>query len=176
MKKSYLLLALFIIFSCENILKKKTAVPLVTIEKTDFGKTKQGLIVDMFTLKNQNGMEFSAINFGGIITSWKAADRYGNYEDVVLGFNNISQYEEESPYFGAIIGRYANRIAKGKFSLNQEDFALATNNGENHLHGGLKGFDKVIWDVTEVVSDSTSSLVFTYTSKDMEEGLSLIHI
>tara|TARA_B100001057_G_scaffold478882_1_gene549838 strand:+ start:10715 stop:11857 length:1143 start_codon:yes stop_codon:yes gene_type:complete len=170
MKKSYLLLALFIIFSCENILKKKTAVPLVTIEKTDFGKTKQGLIVDMFTLKNQNGMEFSAINFGGIITSWKAADRYGNYEDVVLGFNNISQYEEESPYFGAIIGRYANRIAKGKFSLNQEDFALATNNGENHLHGGLKGFDKVIWDVTEVVSDSTSSLVFTYTSKDMEEG------
>ena len=170
MKKSYLLLALFIIFSCENILKKKTAVPLVTIEKTDFGKTKQGLIVDMFTLKNQNGMEFSAINLGGIITSWKAADRYGNYEDVVLGFNNISQYEEESPYFGAIIGRYANRIAKGKFSLNQEDFALATNNGENHLHGGLKGFDKVIWDVTEVVSDSTSSLVFTYTSKDMEEG------
>lgn len=170
MKKSYLLLALFIIFSCENISKKKIAVPLVTIEKTDFGKTKQGLIVDMFTLKNQNGMEFSAINFGGIITSWKAADRYGNYEDVVLGFNNISQYEEESPYFGAIIGRYANRIAKGKFSLNQEDFALATNNGENHLHGGLKGFDKVIWDVTEVVSDSTSSLVFTYTSEDMEEG------
>tara|TARA_B100000575_G_scaffold146900_1_gene117248 strand:+ start:9297 stop:10439 length:1143 start_codon:yes stop_codon:yes gene_type:complete len=170
MKNSFVLLALFLILSCEAGSKKNIKVPLVIIEKTDFGKTKTGFKVDKYTLKNQNGMEISAINLGGIITSLKAADREGNYEDVVLGFNNVSQYEEESPYFGAIIGRYANRIANGKFTINQEEFILAKNNGENHLHGGLKGFDKVLWDVAEIVSDSTSSLVFTYTSKDMEEG------
>ena len=167
MKNSFVLLALFLILSCEAGSKKNIKVPLVIIEKTDFGKTKTGFKVDKYTLKNQNGMEISAINLGGIITSLKAADREGNYEDVVLGFNNVSQYEEESPYFGAIIGRYANRIANGKFTINQEEFILAKNNGENHLHGGLKGFDKVLWDVAEIVSDSTSSLVFTYTSKDM---------
>ena len=83
-------------------------------------------------------MEISAINYGGIITSWKAKDREGNYKDIVLGFNNLYQYEAGSPYFGAIIGRYGNRIAKGKFTLNGENYTLAVNNGENHLHGGLK--------------------------------------
>ena len=145
-------------------------MPLVTIEKTDFGKTRDGISIDQFTLKNENGMELSAINYGGIITSWKAADRNGNYEDVVLGFNNITQYEEESPYFGAIIGRYANRIAKGKYELNGISYDLAVNNGENHLHGGLKGFDKAIWEVSQVFSDSTASLVLSYKSIDMEEG------
>ena len=112
MKNTSSLLLLIIIISCETSTKKKITMPLVTIEKTDFGKTRDGISIDQFTLKNENGMELSAINYGGIITSWKAADRNGNYEDVVLGFNNIAQYEKESPYFGAIIGRYANRIAK----------------------------------------------------------------
>ena len=170
MKKIYFLLFSLIIVSCENILKKNKDMSLVSIEKKAFGKTKEGLNVDQYILKNRNGMEISAINYGGIITSWKAKDRDGNYKDIVLGFNNLSEYESESPYFGAIIGRYGNRIAKGKFTLNGEEYTLAVNNGENHLHGGLKGFDKVVWDSKEVVDDSTASLVLSYVSDDMEEG------
>ena len=170
MKKVYYLIFSLIIVSCENMLKKNKAMPLVTIEKKAFGKTKEGVNVDQYILKNRNGMEISAINYGGIITSWKSKDRDGNYRDIVLGFNNLSEYEAESPYFGAIIGRYGNRIAKGKFTLNEENYILAVNNDENHLHGGLKGFDKVIWDSKEVVDDSTASLVLSYVSYDMEEG------
>ena len=170
MKKIHFLLFSLIIVSCENILKKNKVMSLVSIEKKAFGKTKEGLNVDQYILKNRNGMEISTINYGGIITSLKTKDRDGNYQDIVLGFDNLSEYESESPYFGAIIGRYGNRIAKGKFTLNEEEYTLAVNNGENHLHGGLKGFDKVVWDSKEVVDDSTASLVLSYVSDDMEEG------
>ena len=170
MKKIHFLLFSLIIVSCENILKKNKVMSLVSIEKKAFGKTKEGLNVDQYILKNRNGMEISAINYGGIITSLKTKDRDGNYQDIVLGFDNLSEYESESPYFGAIIGRYGNRIAKGKFTLNDENYNLAVNNGENHLHGGIKGFDKVVWDTREVVDDSTASLVLSYVSDDMEEG------
>jgi aldose 1-epimerase len=170
MKTIYFLLFSFIIISCENMVKKNKIMQLVTIEKKAFGKTKDGINIDQFLLKNQNGMEINAINYGGIITSWKAKDRNGNYKDIVLGFNNLYEYEANSPYFGAIIGRYGNRIAKGKFTLNEENYTLALNNDENHLHGGLKGFDKVVWDAKEVVNDSSASLVLSYVSKDMEEG------
>ena len=170
MKKIYFLLFSLIIVSCENILKKNKVMSLVSIEKKAFGKTKEGINVDQYILKNRNGMEISTINYGGIITSWKTKDRDGNYQDIVLGFDNLSEYESESPYFGAIIGRYGNRIAKGKFTLNDENYNLAVNNDENHLHGGIKGFDKVVWDTREVVDDSTASLVLSYVSDDMEEG------
>jgi len=170
MKKIYFLLFSLIIVTCENVIKKNKIMPLVTIEKKAFGKTKDGINVDQYILKNRNGMEISAINYGGIITSWKAKDRKGNYKDIVLGFNNLSQYENGNPYFGAIIGRYGNRIAKGKFTLNGEKYILALNNNENHLHGGIKGFDKVVWDSKEVINDSTASLVLSYVSNDMEEG------
>lgn len=170
MKKIYFLLFSLIIVSCENILKKNKVMSLVSIEKKAFGKTKEGINVDQYILKNRNGMEISTINYGGIITSWKTKDRDGNYQDIVLGFDNLSEYESESPYFGAIIGRYGNRIAKGKFTLNDENYNLAVNNDENHLHGGIKGFDKVVWDTREVVDDSTASLVLSYLSDDMEEG------
>ena len=170
MKKVYYLIFSLIIVSCENMLKKNKAMPLVTIEKKAFGRTLDGVDIDQYILKNRNGMEISAINYGGIITSWKAKDREGNYKDIVLGFNKLSEYETESPYFGAIIGRYGNRIAKGKFTLNGEKYTLAVNNGKNHLHGGLKGFDKVVWDSKEVVEDMTASLVLSYVSNDMEEG------
>lgn len=156
--------------SCKTSTKKNLYMSLVTIEKSYFGKTKDGILVDKFTLKNKNGMELSAINYGGIITSWTAADRNGNYQDVVLGFDNITQYEEESPYFGAIVGRYANRIAKGMYKLDGVNYSLALNDGKNHLHGGLKGFDKVVWSAKETLTDSTASLVFSYKSVDMEEG------
>ena len=142
----------------------------VTIEKSPFGTTVEGIDVNEYTLSNQQGMEVSIINYGGIITSWTAKDKNGVYEDIVLGYNELSEYEKETPYFGAIIGRYGNRIAKGKFSIDGKEYTLAVNNGENHLHGGMKGFDKVVWDAETRSTDSSVSLVLTYLSKDMEEG------
>ena len=143
---------------------------LFNVNKEFFGKTTDGFNVDQYTLKNSNGMEVSIISYGGIITSWKAKDRNGDYKDIVLGFTNLSDYETSSPYFGAIIGRYGNRIREGKFSLDGVEYNLAVNNGENHLHGGLKGFDKVIWDVEKEVNDKLASLILRYNSMDMEEG------
>ena len=169
MKNTYLLVLILAIISCENT-KKKENMSLFNVNKEFFGKTTDGDNVDQYTLKNSNGMEVSIISYGGIITSWKAKDREGNYRDIVLGFDNLSDYETSSPYFGALIGRYGNRIREGKFSLDGVEYNLAVNNGENHLHGGLKGFDKVIWDVEEEVNDKSASLILRYTSPDMEEG------
>ena len=168
MKNIYFLLLLFLISSCENI--KKNNMSLVTIKKQSFGKTVDGNEVHQYILKNKKGMEISVINYGGIITSWKAKDRDGIYQDIVLGFDNIYDYETKNPYFGALIGRYGNRIAKGKFSIDDKNYNLATNNDVNHLHGGFKGFDKVLWDVDEILGDSSASLVLKYMSSDMEEG------
>ena len=145
-------------------------MPQLKINKEIFGKTKENTIIHKFILTNKNGMEVSVINFGGIITSLKSRDSKGNYEDVVLGFDNLSQYEDESPYFGAIIGRYGNRISEGKFTLDGKTYNLAVNNDINHLHGGLKGFDKVVWDAAQEVTDSSASLILKYISQDMEEG------
>ena len=169
MKNTFLLLITLSIISCENI-KKKENMSLVNVNKEFFGKTTDGANVDQYTLKNSNGMEVSVISFGGIITSLKAKDRDGKNEDVVLGFDNLGDYENKSPYFGALIGRYGNRIKEGKFSLDGVEYKLAKNNGENHLHGGLKGFDKVIWDVEVEVNKSSASLMLRYKSVDTEEG------
>ncbi len=143
---------------------------VLKIDKIQFGETMDGTDVDQFILSNNNGMEIRIITYGGIITSWTAPDKNGNYKDIVLGYNTLAEYEAETPYFGALIGRYGNRIAKGKFSLDDQEYTLAVNNGVNHLHGGLKGFDKVVWDAKTIVSDSTVSLELSYLSKDMEEG------
>ena len=168
MKNIYFLLLLFLITTCENI--KNNNMSLVTVKKQSFGKTVDGNEVHQYILKNKKGMEISVINYGGIITSWKAKDRDGIYQDIVLGFDNIYDYETKNPYFGALIGRYGNRIAKGKFSIDDKNYNLATNNDVNHLHGGSKGFDKVLWDVDEILGDSSASLVLKYMSSDMEEG------
>ena len=168
MKNIYFLLLLFLITTCENI--KNNNMSLVTIKKQAFGKTMDGNEVHQYILKNKKGMEISVINYGGIITSWKAKDRDGIYQDIVLGFDNIYDYETKNPYFGALIGRYGNRIAKGKFIIDDKNYNLATNNDVNHLHGGFKGFDKVLWDVDEILGDSSASLVLKYMSSDMEEG------
>lgn len=143
---------------------------IIAIEKTTYGKTPEGESVDKYTLKNQKGMEVAIITYGGIITSLKAPNKNGLYEDVVLGYDSLAKYTKSSPYFGAIIGRYGNRIAKGKFSLDSKEYKLATNDGPNHLHGGVKGFDKVVWTAVAIKGDSTASLKLTYLSKDMEEG------
>ena len=168
MKNIYFLLLLFLITTCENI--KNNNMSLFTVKKQSFGKTVDGNEVHQYILKNKKGMEISVINYGGIITSWKAKDRDGIYQDIVLGFDNIYDYETKNPYFGALIGRYGNRIAKGKFSIDDKNYNLATNNDVNHLHGGTKGFDKVLWDVDEILGDSSASLVLKYMSSDMEEG------
>lgn len=124
----------------------------------------------MYTLKNANGVEVRAINYGGIILSLRVPDREGRFEDVVLGFDSLQDYLENPPYFGAIIGRYGNRIAHGRFTLDRQSYTLARNNGPNHLHGGLKGFDKVEWDAAPFENEEGSGLIFSYTSPDGEEG------
>ena len=170
MKKIEILIVIFLVIisnSCTKISKK---MQVLKIDKIQFGETMDGTDVDQFILSNNSGMEIRIITYGGIITSWTAPDKNGNYKDIVLGYNTLAEYEAETPYFGALIGRYGNRIAKGKFSLDNKEYTLAVNNGVNHLHGGLKGFDKVIWDAKTIVSDSTVSLELSYLSKDMEEG------
>ena len=170
MKKIEILIVIFLVIisnSCTKISKK---MQVLKIDKIQFGETMDGTGVDQFILSNNNGMEVRIITYGGIITSWTAPDKNGDYKDIVLGYNTLAEYEAETPYFGALIGRYGNRIAKGKFSLGNQEYTLAVNNGVNHLHGGLKGFDKVVWDAKTIVSDSTVSLELSYLSKDMEEG------
>ena len=170
MKKIEILIVIFLVIisnSCTKISKK---MQVLKIDKIQFGETMDGTGVDQFILSNNNGMEVRIITYGGIITSWTAPDKNGDYKDIVLGYKTLAEYEAETPYFGALIGRYGNRIAKGKFSLDNQEYTLAVNNGVNHLHGGLKGFDKVVWDAKTIVSGSTVSLELSYLSKDMEEG------
>jgi aldose 1-epimerase len=109
-------------------------------------------------------------NYGGIITSLEVPDRYGKLSDIVLGYDDLGGYLRETPYFGAIVGRYGNRIAKGKFVLDGKEYTLARNNGENHLHGGAKGFDKEVWDAQEFKNTSEVGLKLHYLSRDGEEG------
>lgn len=141
------------------------------IKKSSFGKTKDGTEVFLYTLTNQNNVSVSITNYGGIITSLRVPDRNGNMSDIVLGYDYLDGYiKNNSPYFGALIGRYANRIAKGKFSLDSIQYKLTTNNGVNHLHGGEKGFDKAVWNVNELIGKDSVGLELTYFSKDGEEG------
>ncbi len=140
------------------------------ITEEDFGQLPNGEAIKKYTMTNAKGMEISVINYGGIITNLKVPDKNGKIEDVVLGFNSLEGYLTPAPYFGAIIGRYGNRIAKGKFSLDQKQFTLAQNDGENHLHGGNKGFDKVVWTVTKISNSGSVALQLDYLSEDMEEG------
>ncbi|HEX8144629.1 MAG TPA: aldose epimerase family protein [Pyrinomonadaceae bacterium] len=141
------------------------------IKKRPFGQTADGTPVELYTLTNARGMEAQIMTYGGIVVSLKVPDRNRGLTDVVLGYDTLDGYlKDNGPYFGAIIGRYGNRIAKGKFSLNGVEYTLAKNNGENHLHGGLKGFDKVVWKATPVNGRGIRSLRLNYTSKDGEEG------
>jgi aldose 1-epimerase len=140
------------------------------ISKAPFGKTPDGQAAELFTLRNRNGVEARITNYGGIIVSLKTPDKSGKFDDVVLGFDNLDQYIRDKDHFGGIIGRYGNRIAHGKFSLNGTTYKLAANNGENHLHGGLKGFDKVIWTARTMDTPNGPSLQLDYLSKDGEEG------
>jgi len=155
-------------FSCNEIVicgEKK-----MSIEKQAFGKTKDGKEVDLYTLTNTNGLKAKITTYGGIVTSLQVPDRDGNLADIVLGYDTVDEYIKSNPYFGALIGRYGNRIAKGKFTLDGVEYTLATNDGPNHLHGGIKGFDKVVWKASAMETDEGPALKLTYVSPDGEEG------
>ncbi|HYG34687.1 MAG TPA: galactose-1-epimerase, partial [Clostridia bacterium] len=140
------------------------------VSRKPFGQTKDGTPVYLFTLRNSKGAEARISNYGGIVTSLKVPDRNGKMGDVVLGYDNLADYIKDSPYFGSLIGRYGNRIARGKFTLNGQQYTLATNNYPNALHGGLKGFDKVVWEPSIITRAEGPALKLTYFSKDGEEG------
>jgi aldose 1-epimerase len=139
------------------------------LDSEPFGEV-EGKPVERYTLTNANGMEVAILTYGGIIQSIRVPDRDGTMANVVLGFDNLDDYVAKSPYFGAIVGRYANRIAKGQFMLDGQTYQLALNNGPNSLHGGEKGFDKQIWTASEGTAADGQSLVLSYTSPDGEEG------
>lgn len=141
----------------------------MNLSKEAYGRLNDGKEVSLFTLQNRH-MTVRIITYGGIITSILIPDQNGKTDDVVLGFNSLADYLGGHPYFGALIGRYGNRIAKGKFTLNGKEYRLAVNDGENHLHGGLVGFDKVVWDAEEIRNEAEIGIRLTYLSKDGEEG------
>jgi aldose 1-epimerase len=162
------LLGKALLMSADNI----EPVPAATrgVTRALFGMTREQVPVEIYTLTNANGVEMRVITYGGIITSLKVPDRSGHFDDVVLGFDTMDGYLKDPPYFGALIGRYGNRIAKGQFTLDGQAFKLATNNGPNHLHGGVKGFDKVLWNAMPADAAEGVSLTLTRRSGDGEEG------
>jgi aldose 1-epimerase len=138
--------------------------------RAPFGRLPDGTDVDLYTLSNGRGMDVRTMSYGAIIVSIKVPDRAGRGDDVVLGFDALDGYLGSHPYFGAIVGRYGNRIAKGQFTLDGHLFQLATNNGPNHLHGGVKGFDKVVWQAEPFERDGRVGVVYSHTSPDGDEG------
>ncbi len=140
------------------------------ITKRSFGKLPDGREVTLFSLSNDSGMEVDIINYGGIITSIRIPDRHKRPGDIVLGFDSLDGYLGDHPYFGAIIGRVANRIGRASFTLEGQKYELAANNGPNHLHGGIAGFDKVLWTASTEKTLESVGVKMGYLSPDMEEG------
>ena len=140
------------------------------VQRASFGELPDGREVELFTLTNVHGIQVRAMTYGAIITSIQTPDRAGKRADIVLGFDSLAGYVAGSPYFGAVVGRYANRIARGQFTLDGVTYHLARNNGPNSLHGGARGFDKVLWTAEPFQNDSTSGVMFRYESPDGEEG------
>ena len=165
--KSLLIAAVIAMVALTGCKDDGTTSQIVT---SPYGKLADGTAVKLFTLTNESGMVAEIINYGGIVAELHVPDRDGKIADVVLGYENLDKYVEATPYFGALIGRYGNRIAKGKFTLDGKECTLATNNDENHLHGGDAGFDKVVWEATAKRTSNGPSLELTYVSKDGEEG------
>ena len=151
-------LSLFVMFS---------ATVALAATRADFGKTPEGVPVSIYTLTNSHGMEARITNYGGIVVSLKAPDKNGATADVVLGFDTLDGYVHNASYFGALIGRYGNRIGKARFNLDGHEYKLAANNGENSLHGGTRGFNRAVWTPREL---SDGGLELVYVSKDGEEG------
>lgn len=145
-------------------------VTKMDIQKQSFGQLPNGTGVDIYTLTNNKGLRVRIMTYGGTIVSLEVPDRTGEIGDIVLGYDRLEGYVKSSPYFGSLIGRYGNRIAKGRFTLDSVTYELAKNNGENHLHGGIRGFDKVVWTAEPVKEPRAVGLKLSYLSKDGEEG------
>ena len=143
---------------------------MTTFTERVWGSTEGGEQARLYTLRNTAGIEVAITDFGGHIVSIKTPDKHGKFADIALGFDDLSGYQEKNPYFGASVGRYANRIAGGRFTLEGKQYQLPVNNGENSLHGGTKGFDKRLWKSREVPGEGGSALELTYVSQDGEEG------
>jgi aldose 1-epimerase len=163
-------LLLIFVYGCkQNNSKNQQGNSKMMINKEVWGKV-DGKDVFLFSISNKNGVSIKVSNYGGIITSILTPDRNGKLEDIVLGYDNLADYLKDTPYFGSIIGRYANRIANGKFTIDNTTYELAVNNGANHLHGGIKAFDKVVWDVKEFQNKDEAGIELNYLSTDGEEG------
>ncbi|AQT69329.1 Aldose 1-epimerase precursor [Anaerohalosphaera lusitana] len=156
---------------CESDASTDEEGNTMIVNKQIYGKTRDGEDIYLFRMENENGVAAQVTNYGAILVSVETPDRDGKGADVTLGFDTLEGWmEQNGPYFGATVGRVANRIAKGKFTLEGQEYELAVNNGPNHLHGGIKGFDKVVWDAEEVTKENEASVRFEYTSADGEEG------
>jgi aldose 1-epimerase len=162
--------ALLFVLALSFALKAYAGEGIANVKEQSFGSTSDGTPVQLYTLTNENGMSVSITNFGGAVVSLMVPDRTGHKADIVLGFDNVKGYEELNSYFGALIGRYGNRIGQAQFKLNGVLYKLAKNNGENSLHGGVKGFDQRIWQAHPVTSKEGTALELTYVSHDKEEG------
>jgi aldose 1-epimerase len=160
-----LMLLAIVLFSSSFVTHAKTP-----LRKEAFGKMADGRAVDIYTLTNRNGVEVRITNYGAAVVSLRVPDRAGKLEDVVLGYDSLDGYLANGPYIGVVVGRYANRIAKGRFSLNGVEYKLAVNNGENHLHGGIVGFDKVLWNASQTKTMNGAALRLSYVSADGDEG------
>jgi len=146
------------------------ATPAAATTKKPFGKTPDGQPVDLYVLTNKSGAEVSITNFGGALVTLKLPDRNGKLADIILGFDNVDGYVADKSYFGALVGRYGNRIGHAQFVLDGKTYTLAKNNGENSLHGGIKGFNKGLWTARILSAKGGQSLELSYFSKDGEEG------
>ena len=160
-------LIMALISGCSGNQNKNTKK--MELKKNLIGRV-DGKNVYRYIIKNKNGLTVELINYGGIITNLIVPDKDNNFEDVVLGYDSLQDYIDDTPYFGAIVGRYGNRIANGKFSIDGKTYQLATNDGKHHLHGGIKGFDKVVWDGKTFIEPSEAGVKLNYYSKDGEEG------
>ncbi len=140
------------------------------VQKQSFGQLADGTAIDLFTLTNSRGLKASLMTYGAILVSLEVPDRDGKPGDIVLGYDSLDGYVKNNPYFGSVVGRYGNRIAKGRFTLDGVTYELATNNGENHLHGGIKGYDKIVWEAEPVEGGEEVGVEFRHLSPDGEEG------
>ena len=163
----YVVYLFLLIFSFMGSIREEEKISL---SEKPFGKTKKGEPVTYFELSNTNGMTVGIIDFGATVTKILVPDKNGNTGDVVLGHDNMKSYEEKNDYFGCIAGRYANRIGNGTFTINGKKYQVPKNNNGNALHGGIEGFDKKVWDATTFQRADSAGVVFTYLSKDGEEG------
>ncbi len=143
---------------------------MMSIESKPFGATKEGVVVTAWTLQNQNGLSATILDFGGLLYEMNTPDRDGRFDNISCNYLSIPEYQDIRPYFGSLVGRYANRIKKGQFTLDGVQYQIPTNDGENTLHGGLKGFDQVIWNVEPFSTDDSVGLRLTYSAADGEEG------